>query len=51
MVDRILRGASPADIAVEQPVKYALMINDATARALNLKLPRELLLRADEVMR
>jgi hypothetical protein len=32
-------------------VKYALMINDATARALNLKLPRELLLRADEVMR
>jgi putative ABC transport system substrate-binding protein len=51
MVDRILRGASPADIAAEQPVKYELVINDATARDLNLRLARELLLRADEVIR
>jgi putative ABC transport system substrate-binding protein len=51
MIDRILRGASPADIAVEQPVKYELVINERTARDLNLKLSRDLLLRADEVIR
>jgi putative ABC transport system substrate-binding protein len=51
MVGRILRGAKPGDIAVEQPVKYELVINDAAARELHLKLPRELLVRADEVIR
>jgi putative ABC transport system substrate-binding protein len=51
MVGRILRGANPAEIAVEQPVKYELVINGASARELNLKLPRELLVRADEVIR
>lgn len=51
MVDRILRGASPATIAVEQPVKYDLVINDMTARELKLALPRQLLLRADDVIR
>lgn len=51
MVDRILRGASPATIAVEQPVKYELVVNDVTARELKLALPRQLLLRADEVIR
>jgi putative ABC transport system substrate-binding protein len=51
IVDRILRGASAADIAVEQPVKYELVINDAAARGLDLKLSRDLLLRADEVIR
>jgi putative ABC transport system substrate-binding protein len=51
MVDRILRGASPADIAVEQPVRYELVINDVAARDLGLALSRALLLRADEVIR
>jgi putative ABC transport system substrate-binding protein len=51
MVDRILRGTSPADIAVEQPVKYELVINNAAAQTLDLALPHALLLRADEVIR
>jgi putative ABC transport system substrate-binding protein len=51
MVDRILRGGSPADIAVEQPVKYELVINIATAQDLKLDVARALLLRADEVIR
>ena len=51
MVERILRGANPADIAVEQPVKYELVINEISARELTLKLPRQLLVRADEVIR
>ena len=50
MIDRILRGARPADIAVEQPVKYDLVINRGTARELNLELPRALLLGASEVI-
>jgi putative ABC transport system substrate-binding protein len=51
MVDRILRGASPAVIAVEQPVKYELVINTATAQEMKLEIARALLLRADEVIR
>jgi len=51
MVERILRGANPADIAVEQPVKYELVINEISARELTLRLPRQLLVRADEVIR
>lgn len=51
MVARILRGANPAEIAVEQPVKYELVINDASARQLNLKLTPQLLVRADDVIR
>jgi len=51
MVDKVLRGAKPADLAVEQPVKYELVINQRTGAALGLTLPRSLLLRADEVIR
>jgi putative ABC transport system substrate-binding protein len=49
-VDRILKGASPADIPIEQATKFRLTINLSSAKVLGLTIPQSLLLRADEVL-
>ena len=49
-VDKILRGAKPGEIPVEQPIKFDLVVNLTTAKALGLAIPESFLLRADEVI-
>jgi len=49
-VDKVFKGAKPADLPVEQPTKFEMLVNMKTAKALGLSIPRSVMLRADQLI-